>query len=143
MQALQPLNLMQAVDFAKLQEEKFSELRKYQRFSYSNTSSSNLHTTSTIPPLLSKPPPNVPVKRLSTSELQERRDKGLCYTCDEKFLPGHKCKSKLFSLIHQDDEFSDPLPQTDCSPLQPAADSSPISAEDTNSLSNCSYKFTH
>lgn len=36
-----------------------------------------------------------------------RRDKGLCYTCEEKFVIGHKCKSKLFLLVHQDDEFNE------------------------------------
>lgn len=29
--------------------------------------------------------------------MQERRIKGLCYNCDEKFTPGHRCK-KLFLI---------------------------------------------
>uniref|UniRef100_A0A803NWQ8 Uncharacterized protein n=1 Tax=Cannabis sativa TaxID=3483 RepID=A0A803NWQ8_CANSA len=33
------------------------------------------------------------VKRLSPIELRERRDKGLCFTCDEKYSFGHKCKN--------------------------------------------------
>lgn len=100
---------MQAVDFAKLQEEKFSELRKFSRFTPSPNNFSNPHhLTSTPspsqPPLLPKPSNTIPIKRLSASELQARRDKGLCYSCDEKYLPGHRCKSKLFLLIHQDDD---------------------------------------
>ncbi|CAB4265105.1 unnamed protein product [Prunus armeniaca] len=39
----------------------------------------------------------MPIKRLSAAELKERRDKGLCYNCDEKFSPGHHCK-KLFLI---------------------------------------------
>jgi len=31
--------------------------------------------------------------------MEERRKKGLCFNCDEKFQPGHHCKSaKLFLL---------------------------------------------
>ena len=31
--------------------------------------------------------------------MEERRKKGLCFNCDEKFRPGHHCKSaKLFLL---------------------------------------------
>lgn len=31
--------------------------------------------------------------------MQERREKGLCYNCDEKYQMGHKCiKPKLFLL---------------------------------------------
>lgn len=37
------------------------------------------------------------VKRLSPTELQARRDRGLCFNCDERFMPGHRCK-KLFLL---------------------------------------------
>lgn len=30
-------------------------------------------------------------------EARERKDKGLCYNCDEKFTPTHKCETqKLF-----------------------------------------------
>lgn len=37
------------------------------------------------------------IKRLTPKQMQERRNKGLCFNCNEKFRPGHKCK-KLFSL---------------------------------------------
>ena len=30
-------------------------------------------------------------------EIKERRGKGLCFYCDEKFGPGHRCK-RLFSI---------------------------------------------
>ena len=33
-----------------------------------------------------------------------RREKGLCYNCDEKFVPGHICKAKMMYLIVPDDE---------------------------------------
>ncbi|XP_070022382.1 uncharacterized protein [Nicotiana sylvestris] len=39
-------------------------------------------------------------KRLTPAEMEERRSKGLCYNCDEKYSFGHVCKNKrqLFSM---------------------------------------------
>ena len=40
-----------------------------------------------------------PLQRLTPAQMEERRKKGLCFNCDEKFQPGHQCKSaKLFLL---------------------------------------------
>lgn len=39
------------------------------------------------------------VKRLPWEELQKRREKGLYFNCDERFVPGHKCKVKQAFLI--------------------------------------------
>nr|KYP47145.1 hypothetical protein KK1_031245 [Cajanus cajan] len=36
-----------------------------------------------------------------------RREKGLCYNCDDKFSPGHKCKARFFLLVSVDDEDED------------------------------------
>ncbi|XP_059278046.1 uncharacterized protein LOC132032441 [Lycium ferocissimum] len=39
-------------------------------------------------------------KWLTLAELDEKRANGLCYFCDEMFVPGHNCKAKrhLFSI---------------------------------------------
>lgn len=37
-------------------------------------------------------------KRLSPEERKERTAKGLCFNCDDRFIPGHKCKGKMFML---------------------------------------------
>ncbi|XP_077218748.1 uncharacterized protein LOC143852956 [Tasmannia lanceolata] len=37
-------------------------------------------------------------------EMQLRRDKGLCYNCDEKFAPGHRCKSRQLFLLDSEEE---------------------------------------
>ncbi|CAA0829312.1 Unknown protein, partial [Striga hermonthica] len=39
------------------------------------------------------------VKRLSWEEMQRRREKGLCFNCDEKFTPGHRCKERRSFFI--------------------------------------------
>lgn len=44
---------------------------------------------------------------MSPSGLQEIREKGLCYTCDEKFIPGHKCKGKFFFIVHHEETNDD------------------------------------
>ena len=35
-----------------------------------------------------------PVKRLSDAEFRARLDKGLCFKCNERYSPGHRCKMK-------------------------------------------------
>lgn len=42
-------------------------------------------------------PKNSITKRLSNDEVEERKKKGLCFHCDEKYSFGHKCK-KIFNI---------------------------------------------
>jgi hypothetical protein len=43
----------------------------------------------------------VPVQKISPLQMEERRKKGLCYNCDSKWNPGHRCVApKLFLLEH-------------------------------------------
>lgn len=39
------------------------------------------------------------IRRLTTAEQQDRRAKGLCFNCDERFTPGHHCKGRA-SLLY-------------------------------------------
>ena len=46
-------------------------------------------------------------KRLTLSEAKDRRECGLCYYCDDKFAPGHRCRTPHLFMIeasHEDDE---------------------------------------
>ncbi|KAH0744838.1 hypothetical protein KY290_032831 [Solanum tuberosum] len=45
----------------------------------------------------------VPVKRLSLTEMQQRREKGLSYYCDEKYTTNHMCKTLSRILLLGDD----------------------------------------
>nr|GEV07765.1 hypothetical protein [Tanacetum cinerariifolium] len=38
-------------------------------------------------------------KYLTQKEYEEIRAKNLCFYCDKKFVPGHKCKGQLFALV--------------------------------------------
>ena len=39
------------------------------------------------------------IQKVSPAEMAERRKQGLCYYCDEKYFPGHKCKEHKFFQI--------------------------------------------
>lgn len=41
---------------------------------------------------------------MSDAEMQERREKGLCFWCDQKYHRNHKCPSKFLMMIGADDE---------------------------------------
>lgn len=45
------------------------------------------------------------VKRITPKDFDDRRAKGLCFGCDEKYFRGHICKKKqLFMIDIEDDE---------------------------------------
>ncbi|KAL2469553.1 Ty3-gypsy retrotransposon protein [Abeliophyllum distichum] len=50
---------------------------------------------------------NPPFKRLSEAELQLKKEKGLCFRCDEKYTVGHRCKNKELQvlLVQEGDEW--------------------------------------
>ena len=55
-----------------------------------------------LPSLLPTPP--LPILRLSPLELREKREKGLCYNCDQKYTPTHHCRSRYLLLLGTDDD---------------------------------------
>ena len=51
---------------------------------------------------------SAPVKRLSEAEWKAKREKGLCFRCDEKYTIGHRCKNReLQVLMVHDEEMED------------------------------------
>ncbi|XP_028755422.1 uncharacterized protein LOC114714818 [Neltuma alba] len=74
-------------------------------FSASSTGTSTNYTggKANLPPLL--PTPNMPpIKKITPAEMQIRREKGLCYTCDEKFSPSHRCPNKQLMMLQSEEE---------------------------------------
>lgn len=45
-----------------------------------------------------------PIKLLTSAEMAARREKGLCYNCDEKYVFGHKCKHKVFYMAMDEEQ---------------------------------------
>ena len=108
-QALQPLTLVQAAGLARLQEEKLVENRR----SFRNRSPS----FSMVPPTPISVPPSprtisvqslspMPLKRLTPDELASRRERGLCFKCDERYHRGHRCQARVNLLIVDEEERS-------------------------------------
>lgn len=82
----------------------------------------NQHQNRTqLPPLLLTPPTkpftqpqkNNNIKHISPSEMQVKREKGLCYFCDDKFSFSHKCSNKqvlMLQVVDDEDTHSEPEP---------------------------------
>ncbi|XP_015953413.1 uncharacterized protein LOC107477848 [Arachis duranensis] len=113
-----PPSLMRAVSLARLYEDKFSSTTRntHGPSSYRPLPALSQHMTlsrppprSTLPPLLPTPPQQLissksPIKHLTPTEIQSRREKGLCYWCDERFSATHKCPNKHFMLYQVEPE---------------------------------------
>jgi len=58
----------------------------------------------------------LPIRRVTTPEIQDRRNRGLCFNCDDKYHPDHFCTKKQFLLLLADEppasETSDPTPDS-------------------------------
>ncbi|KAL4318963.1 hypothetical protein GQ457_18G015170 [Hibiscus cannabinus] len=84
-----PKTLKDVISLARMRDDQLMRQRKFQRPSNVINQSSSLPT--------SKPAPSM--KRLTWSEMQQRRAQGLCFNCDEKFTTGHKCRGPQFLLL--------------------------------------------
>ena len=69
------------------------------------------HKNTTLSPQTPKPftPQNSSRRTLSTAEFNEKRAKGLCFWCDDKFEAGHKCRGKRPQLYHLEMEESEDI----------------------------------
>lgn len=95
MQASQSFSLIEAIGLARLYEARNWSLKK-------PPAPDNRCTTAkdTAPPLPSSKltrAKTIPTRCLSPTEMQDRRTHGLCFNCDERFVPRHRCK-KLFVI---------------------------------------------
>lgn len=100
---LGPINLQQAFGMAKIQEEYVAvKKRSWRSFGQLTNATSNHYNAGALcsSKLVNKT--LVPIQKITPTQMKERRDKGLCYNCDDKWHPGHKCKStKLFLMEPQ------------------------------------------
>jgi hypothetical protein len=74
------------------------------------------------------PSPPLKIQKLTRAEMAERQLKGLCYNCDDKYFPGHKCKEQnLFMALsedtQEDDDDTSPVPESpETSEINPPSD---------------------
>ncbi|KAF9688586.1 hypothetical protein SADUNF_Sadunf01G0003700 [Salix dunnii] len=45
----------------------------------------------------------LPIQRLSLVQIRERKEKGLCYNCDDKWRSGHICKTTCLLIMGGED----------------------------------------
>eukprot|EP00253_Pinus_taeda_P006430 PITA_06430 len=63
-------------------------------------------TSKGCPPQAHSTTQTLKVQKVSPTEMEKRRKQGLCYYCDEKYSPGHKCKEPKFFQIDATDHSS-------------------------------------
>ena len=121
-----PKSIQQALCLAKLQEAaSIAQKNKSKPILPTPPSLQKLPQTSSKPYFpttfnTTKPPtttfkqltekPNTTRKTLTPAELSEKRAKNLCFWCDERYVPGHKCKGKKPQFFHleMEEEIEDP-----------------------------------
>lgn len=126
------MSLVHAAGLARLQEEKLLEGHRAPHSRVSPVLNPYSPSPTPVPlpnPNLSLSPsppksPPLPVRRLIPEELASRRERGLCFYCDERFTQGHRCASR-FSLLVTDKE------QPSESPNPKIATPYPLSADPT------------
>ncbi|TXG52963.1 hypothetical protein EZV62_022132 [Acer yangbiense] len=109
-----PLDLKTAIHLARLQEASIEAkktktwLAKPDTYPTQNQPLSKQNTPTTQPLITYRNRKNtelIPIKRLIHVELIARRDKGLCYNCDEVYTFGHQCfKKQLYMLCGTEEE---------------------------------------
>lgn len=110
-----PRTLAEAIGLVRLVEEKInlqghvSSPNQMADFNYPTKGQSN---PGLLGPGLSQrlalPAPK-PIRRISATEARERREKGLCYFCDEQYVPDHKCSNPQLFMISDVHEVKDKI----------------------------------
>jgi len=77
-------------------------------------------TTATPPAgnIATAPPPPRLLRRLSPSEMAERRRQGLCYNCDEQYTHGHKSPRLFYLEVTDSDDDNVEDPDNDQQPAE-------------------------
>ncbi|CAM8940485.1 unnamed protein product [Rhodiola kirilowii] len=110
---LNPTNLRMAMGMARVAEHKVNTMKSWHAKSYLPRNYPSFHgpssSTSVVKALPSNQGTPLPIKRLSSAEMAARREKGLCYNCDEKYGPGHRCKPRFQCFLIEEDGHEEEL----------------------------------
>jgi hypothetical protein len=101
-QASRPTSLTAAVGLARLYEAQLQAQRQVTNFSEFKRVVGPANLPLPLANLARNRSPMV--RKLSPAKLKDRRDRGLCFNCDDKFSLGHRCK-KLFLIegVYEED----------------------------------------
>ncbi|CAL9242107.1 unnamed protein product [Arabidopsis halleri] len=98
----QPKSLREAINCARLRGGQLQRQRKDFRRPLSFSKPNITNSVSTIEGR-SRESPNQTPKKLSWEELKRKRSLGLCFSCDERYTLGHKCRKSQLLLIEGED----------------------------------------
>ena len=69
------------------------------------------------------------MKHLTPEEITSRRERGLCFTCDERYHRDHRCAARTFLLVTEDEDTSDPKIDPTDPPPDPSNEPDPFQAQ--------------
>jgi hypothetical protein len=125
----QPTSLTQAAGLARLQEDKLLDQQRVNRPKLTpppprySSDSSSIARPGPGPGLLPTPPAKPRFRHLSESEMAERREKGLCFNCDQKWSRNHNCRARIFLMVVDADEVTPTDPELEASVTTPHSSS--------------------
>jgi hypothetical protein len=104
---LNPTSLVAAFGLAKLQEEYIQSSKRplrtssfpYPRQQHWSSPAPQLPASSSQLALPTKNSAGLPIQKISAAQMKDRREKGLCYYCDDRWVQGHRCKSPRLYLL--------------------------------------------
>ena len=88
-QMFKPKSLKEAISLARMRDEQLNH----------HETATHPFSRTTIGLSATKMKTLSPMKRLTWAEMQRRHAQGLCFNCDEKFAPWHKCKGPQLLLL--------------------------------------------
>ncbi|KAM1132447.1 hypothetical protein FF1_046837 [Malus domestica] len=100
---LKPHSVHDAIAIAVQLDTKFQELKGGIPKPSPTVPKHHPNTTTAINPYVPRVQ-NYPVKKLSPADIQLKRDKGECWFCTDKWVPGHKCGLKQLLMLDVADQ---------------------------------------
>ncbi|CAN6937020.1 unnamed protein product [Brassica oleracea] len=90
-----PDTLKSVINLTRLRDDQLQ--RQSQRRSFSNHNATSATNQNGLSPACDQPSPAP--KRLNWDEMKRKRSFGLCFSCDERYTPGHICRTSQLLLM--------------------------------------------
>ncbi|CAN6827391.1 unnamed protein product, partial [Brassica oleracea] len=90
-----PDTLKSVINLARLRDDQLQ--RQSQRRSFPNHNATSATNQNGLSPARDQPSPAP--KRLNWNEMKRKRSLGLCFSCDERYTPGHICRTSQLLLM--------------------------------------------
>jgi hypothetical protein len=102
-----PQTLLTTYELAKVQEEHVVTGKRYRNVSGNFTTIPRSGVYGNQNSAIGAPKATVPVQKISQTQMEDRRKKGLCYNRDAKWKYGHKCQNPKLFLLEGLEELED------------------------------------